>query len=417
MATAGEDLAAPSWPRPRQPITAAPPAQLTVAAAGVLLAAALAAAVRHAGGGRLALAYGLGVALGVVLFHTRFGFASAWRQLVVVGQGRALRAHMLMLAVGCALFAPLLAAGAGLGVRPTPLTQPVGVALVVGAALFGVGMQLGGSCASGTLFAVGSGQNAVLLTLGGFVAGSTLGAATAGVWAHAPASAPVWLPASRLGYPGALAVSLLAMAVVTAVSLLVERRRRPPAMAEPPRAGGWARLARGAWPLWVGAVGLGGLNAATLLVTGAPWGITSAFALWGSRLLGALGVPTAHWAYWRVPHNAAALHAPLLADRVSVMDFGVVLGALIASAAAGAFSWRQPVPARTALAAVLGGVLMGYGARLSGGCNIGAYFSGVASFSLHGWIWAAAAILGVLAGTRLRPWFGLANPKPTDSAC
>src|SRR5262245_61996976 len=39
--------------------------------------------------------FGLGLALGFVLFHSRFGFTSAWRQLVAVRQGRALRAHML----------------------------------------------------------------------------------------------------------------------------------------------------------------------------------------------------------------------------------------------------------------------------------------------------------------------------------
>jgi len=58
-----------------------------------------------------------------------------------------------------------------------------------------------------------------------------------------------------------------------------------------------------------------------------------------------------------------------------------------------------------------------FGARMAGGCNIGAYFSGVASFSLHGWLWGAAAIVGTYVGVPLRPLFGLGNPKPTDSVC
>ena len=37
---------------------------------------------------------------------------------------------------------------------------------------------------------------------------------------------------------------------------------------------------------------------------------------------------------------------------------------------------------------------MGYGARLAFGCNIGALFSGIASGSLHGWLWMAAALAG-----------------------
>jgi uncharacterized membrane protein YedE/YeeE len=52
--------------------------------------------------------------------------------------------------------------------------------------------------------------------------------------------------------------------------------------------------------------------------------------------------------------------------------------------------------------AALGGLLMGYGARLSDGCNIGAYFSAVASGSLSGWIWIVGALAGSAIGLRLR---------------
>ena len=52
---------------------------------------------------------------------------------------------------------------------------------------------------------------------------------------------------------------------------------------------------------------------------------------------------------------------------------------------------------------------MGYGARLAFGCNIGAFFSGVASTSLHGWLWIVCALGGTWAGVYLRPLFGLRN--------
>jgi uncharacterized membrane protein YedE/YeeE len=64
---------------------------------------------------------------------------------------------------------------------------------------------------------------------------------------------------------------------------------------------------------------------------------------------------------------------------------------------------------RLAAWAVLGGLLLGYGARIAYGCNIGAYFSGIASGSLHGWLWLVAAFIGNIAGTRLRPVFGLSR--------
>jgi uncharacterized protein len=52
---------------------------------------------------------------------------------------------------------------------------------------------------------------------------------------------------------------------------------------------------------------------------------------------------------------------------------------------------------------------MGWGARLGFGCNIGAFVGGVASGSLHGWLWFLAALPDCLVGIRLRPLFGLSR--------
>jgi len=179
----------------------------------------------------------LGVGLGFALFHARFGFTSAWRQLVAVGQGKALRAHTVLLAATAILFAPFLAAGVSpTGVEVAGFVAPVGVGVVVGA---------------------------------------------------------------------------------------------------------------------------------TICLT----------------------------------------------------NFGIMVGALIASALAGAFTLHRRIPGRLALGAVIGGLLMGYGARLAYGCNIGAYLGGIASMSLHGWVWGIMALLGTWIGLRARPFFGLTRPRPTDGVC
>jgi len=94
-----------------------------------------------------------------------------------------------------------------------------------------------------------------------------------------------------------------------------------------------------------------------------------------------------------------------------------MIGAALAAAGGGVWTLHRSVPWRRALGAVLGGLLMGVGARLAGGCNIGAYLAGIASGSLHGWIWAAAAMLGTFAGLKLRPLFKLGNPTPRDGVC
>jgi uncharacterized membrane protein YedE/YeeE len=70
---------------------------------------------------------------------------------------------------------------------------------------------------------------------------------------------------------------------------------------------------------------------------------------------------------------------------------------------------RHFQPKQSLLAAGIGGLLMGWGARLGFGCNIGAFVGGVASGSLHGWIWFLAALPGCLIGIRLRPLFGLSR--------
>src|SRR5699024_398541 len=90
--------------------------------------------------------------------------------------------------------------------------------------------------------------------------------------------------------------------------------------------------------------------------------------------------------------------------------------AFIASAAGGLFKFTK-VTKGNFFASVIGGLLMGYGARLAFGCNIGAYFGGIASFSLHGYIWGIMAIGGTHLALYLRPLFGLSVPKANDSVC
>jgi len=395
------------------------PPQAGVVLVGLAAALLLGGVIFLRSGQIPAILFGLGLSLGFVLFHSRFGFTSAWRQLVAVRQGAALRAHMLMLAAACTLFAPILATQASFGDVPAaPTLAPIGVGLFAGSFLFGIGMQLGGSCASGTLFAIGSGQSAILLTLGGFVIGATVGALHFPWWTNElPSAEPVSFVDLTGSHLGAWLVSLAIMAAVVGLTYAVGRRGKVPALDRAPAARGLAQAVRGSWPLWVGALLLATLNAVTLYVSGSAWGVTFAFALWGSKILDLVGVDVLQWPFWQDPANLEKWNAGILVEKTSVMDFGIIIGALIASAAAGAFVLHRRVPLKLAAGAVIGGILMGYGARIAFGCNIGAYFGGIASFSLHGWLWGATAIVGTVAGLLLRPLFGLTNPKPSDAVC
>ena len=371
---------------------------------------------------RQAALFIVGAGAGVVLYHAAFGFTSAWRVFIADRRGAGLRAQMLMLAISCAVFFPLLAAGTFMGQPVRGSVSPVGVGVVAGAFIFGLGMQLGGGCASGTLFSVGGGSTRMLVTLFFFIIGSVIGTAHMGWWTAQPAF-PATSIVSTMGPWPALAASFALFGAVAWITVFAERKRhgqlideaRPGSRSTSLRAGGPAWLA-GPWPLAAGAIGLAAVNIATLTIGGRPWGVTSAFALWGAKWFAALGIDVASWPYWAAPAQAAALKSSVLMDVTSVMDFGVILGALLAAMLAGRFAPAWNIPARSIAAAVIGGLLLGYGARIAYGCNIGAYFSGIASGSLHGWLWLVAAFIGNIAGTHLRPFFALTVER-TRTAC
>ena len=100
----------------------------------------------------------------------------------------------------------------------------------------------------------------------------------------------------------------------------------------------------------------------------------------------------------------------LFADRTSVMNFGIIFGAMGAAALAGKFSLSLSLSTREVATAVIGGLLMGYGARLAYGCNISAYLCGLVSGSLHGWWWLLWGFLGFFVGTWARQRIGMDSP-------
>lgn len=356
----------------------------------------------------------VGAGAGVVLYHAAFGFTSSWRVFIADRRGAGLRAQMLMLAITCAVFFPLLAGGTLFGQPIRGSVSPVGVGVAVGAFIFGLGMQLGGGCASGTLFSVGGGSTRMLVTLFFFVIGSVIGTAHTPWWNGQPAFAATSLVTLWGPWLG-LAVCLALFGGIAWFTRVAEQQRHGEVVDLTPAAIG-PRWLTGPWPLVAGAIGLAIVNIATLTISGRPWGVTSAFALWGAKLFAALGIDVASWTYWTAPAQATALRSSVLMDVTSVMNFGIILGALTAAILAGRFAPEWKVPNRSLAAAVIGGLLLGYGARIAYGCNIGAYFGGIASGSLHGWLWLIAAFAGNIVGTQLRPMFDL-NVERTASSC
>nr|WP_046179118.1 YeeE/YedE family protein [Domibacillus tundrae] len=394
------------------------PMQKPLVAAGIIAALVLFIAIVSTTNWTQGVLYIIGLALGMTLLYARFGFTSAFRRLMSVGNVQGLQAHMLMLAVATTLFAIILSTGFSFtGVTPVGYVSPVGVSVIFGAFIFGIGMQLGNGCASGTLYSIGGGSSSMILTLIAFIAGSLLGAYHFTFWMEdTPSLPPISLAESTgLGYFGAWVLQLALFALIYWITIQIAKKKNPPMMKPLPTTVGWRKVIRGSWPLFAAAIVLALLNALTLTVRGNPWGITSAFALWGGKALTAVGIDVSTWGYFSGPAGEA-LTQSVLADSTSVMNFGIILGAFISAAFQGTFKPGKIKPG-VAGAAIVGGLMMGYGARLAFGCNIGAYFGGIASFSLHGWVWMIMAMLGTFLALWIRPLFGLKNPKSTDSVC
>ena len=345
-------------------------------------------------GWRQGTAWALGAALGFVMFQASFSFAGAFRRLLAERRGAGVRAQLLMIAAASVLILPATASGEVLGQAVRGLVFAPGLAVVVGAFLFGVGMQLGGGCASGCLFGAGGGSARLALTLVFFVLGATLASWQSEWWTGWWAPAPVAL-GSVLGPGPALGGTLAGLGLAFAAVWWLERAMHGTA-APLPRALLWAALA------------LAALNFATLLVVGRPWAITAAFPLWGAKAVAALGLDEpAFWPWWEDPTRIEALLRPVWADRTTAMDLGMLAGAFVAAVLAGRLARNWRLPAGEAAASVLGGLLLGVGAMLGAGCNISAYVSGIASGSLHGWVWIGPALLGNWLGLRLRSGFGI----------
>lgn len=341
------------------------------------------------GGVRYVVASFIGLLAGFTLYHAAFGFTAAWRNIVTQRRGQGLRAQMFLLVAACALTFPLIAYGAPIeGLRSGAWVLPFGVTATFGAFVFGMGMQLGGGCGSGTLFTVGGGSTRMVITLMFFIVGSLIGTWHLPAWSGLPR-----LPAFSLVREYGPLVGWMIIALVCGAIWWVSRRIETAAhgaLEAPREAGG---LLMGPWSHTLGVVGLIVVSVATILTLGRPWGITSGFALWGAKIASGVGLDVTAWPYWS-GGRARAIERSVFADATSVMNFALVAGAMAAAAAAARFAPLWRLTFRDVATAVIGGLMLGYGARLAYGCNIGAYLGGIVSGSLHGWLWGICAFAG-----------------------
>jgi uncharacterized protein len=144
------------------------------------------------------------------------------------------------------------------------------------------------------------------------------------------------------------------------------------------------------WPVW-GAAVLVALTNVFLFAFDRPFTASDGVRNWGDWVFRGIGVV-----------QRADLIAPWLYSG-SLLNLGVIAGALIGALLSRQFALR--VPARGELAkGAIGGVLLGTGATLAFGCNIGGFFSAVSALSLSGLGMMIGLAAGAFLGLRYLMW-------------
>jgi len=161
------------------------------------------------------------------------------------------------------------------------------------------------------------------------------------------------------------------------------------------------KLFKKPWPYWVGGIILALLNILLLFTTGAAWKITTSFLYVGAAFLEKIGVQTNEWYYFNAYGNELKLGETYLNNSTIVMVVAMIVGSLISVLFVSEFKFKKIKNKKQFVFALIGGILMGYGTRLSFGCNIGAYFSAIPSFSLHGWVFGVFMFVGAWIGSKV----------------
>jgi uncharacterized protein len=329
-----------------------------------------------------------GFSLGIAFLKAEFSYTASWRRFLTRGEAGGLLGGLIVIAICALAVVPVAALKQDFGGAIAPL----GPSLLIGAFTFGIGMQLANGCGSGTLYTVGGGSGRMLIALLFFVIGSVVGSLSLPAFLALGGIDPV-LASDYFGPWGGLAATLASIALAAGLIVAVAKRRG-------------ANYTPGRGYVLSG-IAIGLLCVGVFVAGGHPWSVTFGYTVWGAKIASALGFDFSHSAFWQWPGPKHALAESVLSDTSSLTDFGMLFGAM--AAAAKPFAATAWPPMKSLLAAGVGGLLMGWGARLGFGCNIGAFVGGVASGSLHGWVWFAAALPGCLIGIRLRPLFGLSR--------
>lgn len=340
-----------------------------------------------------AVLYGLlvGVLFGFALQRGRFCMNSAIRDTILLKDTTLLKSVGAAILVGMVGFA-FMAMGGLVKISPTPFFWG---ANLVGGFIFGIGMVLAGGCASGVTYRVGEGMLGALSALIGLSIGATLTAIgflkpikdtlQTSTKIMVGEANPTLANIFGLSYP---VVALVIAVIVLVIWFLVARKNQD----DEPKGNaslvkrifknGWGWLATG---IVIGLINMLAFYSSTLAGRSYPLAITSG---WLTIVKLGLSVPETKmgWDAWLV--------------------IGIIVGALIAALIASEFKLRWPGWGMIGQT-FAGGLLMGFGAVTSAGCNVTHILSGLPQLGIGSLVGAISIVLGAW----LMAWFIFVRPQ------
>lgn len=311
----------------------------------------------------------IGIAFGILLQRTQFCFVSGFRRLLFEKNRRFLTALLIAVSVQSVGLFGL----AELGVITIPQSTLPVLATVVGGLLFGVGMVLSNCCGSGSWFRSAEGALGSLLAL---VAFALTMASTQTGSLHQFISR--WTQDTTEWNNIYLTLSISPWWLVGAlvfVTIILFLRREKSASSE--NLSFFDRTFKRTWNPYVGGLLIGLLGV-----------ITWYFSAQTGRNYGyGISVPSANVVQYLVIGQQRYLNWG------SLFVLGIPLGSFLMAKISGDFCLRMPEP-KEALRRIFGGVVMGLGAALAGGCTVTNSLVATAYFSWQGWIATGCILLG-----------------------
>lgn len=367
-----------------------------------------------------------GLLIGYILTRSRFGFAGGVKRPYMTGDTRLNEALFFMFVITAVVVAVIqwkaadggavLASQVTEGLKAIPGTdsvKPLDIGVIVGGILFGGGMILAGGCASGTLTDLGEGAVRSAIAFVFYIIGAPIGHWLRVVYNKSEnkiINYTLYLP-DKLGYFGAVVLTaLLFLALYAIVKGYSYSRKKAGTLINPGYEDiekpldydsapffsyeTYHRMFIQRWSFMRGGLLLAIMFIFVLVQTGKMWGVTSSFTTLGVAIFGNLGIDFASIGGFEKEIKDAA---NLLAHNGTIRNIGLVLGAAISFLLAGRFKLDYDFDFKDGALYAFGGLIMGIGARFARGCNVGALYSAITSFSIHGWGFLVFMTIGGIA--------------------